>query len=308
MIDKLLELQKPVMIFFASLRTPLLTSFSEAVSFLGEATWLVALILFIYFVIDKKKGFALALVTMTGHIANNTLKAIFRIPRPWVKYPDEIIPLRENTATGYSFPSGHSVGAGVFYWSLYKLFDNKCSRVPSIILLVLIPLSRIYLGVHWPLDILFGLALGVFIASFISNFLNLYDDDERLKRLTLIAVPVALFIAFLDSAFIDMGYLDETLYKDIASSFVGWGAIILASFLEKKYVNFKIEGKVTKRVLFFLLSFALGYASTLLWLGNMRTMHRTNKTLGLLLLIMWEIFLWPLIAVKLKIFSREENH
>ncbi len=308
MIDKLLELQKPVMIFFASLRTPLLTSFAEAVSFLGEATWLVALILFIYFVIDKRKGFALASVTMTGHIANNTLKAVFRIPRPWVKYPDEIIPLRENTATGYSFPSGHSVGAGSLYWSLYKLFENKCSRVPSIILLVLIPLSRIYLGVHWPLDILFGLALGVFIASFISNFINLYDDDKRLKRVTLIAVPAALFIAFLDSAFIDIGYLDETLYKDIASSFASWGAIILASFLEKKYVAFKLDGKKAKRVLFFLLSFALGYASTLLWLGNMKTMHRTNKTLGLLLLIMWEIFLWPLIAVKLKIFSREENH
>lgn len=306
MIDALLSLQKPIMIFFEGLRTPVLSTVAEWLSFLGESTWQVALILFIYFVIDKRKGFALGASVMTGHIANNTLKAIFRIPRPWVKYPGEIIPLRESTATGYSFPSGHSTGAGTLYYGLYKLFNEKAVRIVSVILLVLIPLSRIYLGVHWPLDIVFGLALGMLIAKYIDHFLSLYDDKEKLRKLTVTAVPVTLFVALLDSIMIDAGLLDETLYKDIASSFIGWGAVILASYLERRYINFKIDGSIPKRILFFALSFAVGYAATLLWMGNIEIMHRTLKTLGLLLLIIWEMFLWPLLALKLNIFRKEE--
>lgn len=308
MIDTLLEIQKPVMLFFQSIRVPAVSFIAEALSFLGESTWAVALILFIYLVLDKRTGFALATLNMTTHVANNTLKAIFRVPRPWVKFSDEIVPLRQSTATGYSFPSGHSAGAGSLYYGLYKTYKNKVVRVLCIALLILIPLSRIYLGVHWPLDVIVGLAIGIFISSFVENFRNVYDNLSTFRKLFLILSPILTFLALVDAVLIDLGILDSTLYKDLATSFIGLGAVYFASYLERRYINFTHKKGILMRALCYLLSFALGYLLTLFPLSNISVMPRLFKTLGLFLLIVWEIYLWPLIGVKIGVYRKEEEN
>lgn len=305
MIDKILTLEKPIMLFFQSIRVPAVSSIAEFLSFLGESTWAVGLILFIYFVFDKRTGFALASVNMATHVVNNTLKAIFRIPRPWVKFEGEIFPLRESTATGYSFPSGHSAGAGSLYWGLYKSYKNKVIRGLCIALIILIPLSRIYLGVHWPLDVIFGLAIGILFASCIENFKRVYDDLPLFRKLALVLSPVLIILALVDAVLIDTGVLDSTLYKDLASSFIGLGAVYLASYLERRYINFIHKKGIPTRILGFILSFALGYLVTLFPLSKISVMPRLSKTLGLLLFIVWEIYLWPLIGVKIKVYEKE---
>lgn len=307
MIDKILTLEKPIMLFFQDIRIPALSFIAEALSFLGESTWAVALILFIYFVFDKKTGFALATVNMTAHVVNNTLKAVFRIPRPWVKFEGEIFPLRESTATGYSFPSGHSAGAGSLYYGLYKSYKNKAVRAACAALMVLIPLSRIYLGVHWPLDVVFGLLIGLIISSFIENFKSVYDNLSLFKKLAFILAPLLIVLALIDAVLIDTGVLDSTLYKDLASSFVGLGAVYLASYLERRYINFTHTKKIGARILYFALSFAVGYLITLFPFSKIKVMTRLFKTLGLLLLIVWEIYLWPLIGVKMGVYRKEEE-
>lgn len=307
MIDSILALEKPVMLFFQSLRVPFLSFLGEAISFLGESTWTTALIFFIFFCVDKKKGFALGSVVMTGHLVNNSLKVVFRIPRPWVKYPDEIIPLRQSTATGYSFPSGHSANGGAMYWGMYRLFkENKIIRTLCVTLLVLIPLSRIYLGVHWPLDVVFGLAIGILIGSLVDRFIILYDNPSRLRILALIESPIAIIAALLDAVLIDAGILDSILWKDISTTFIAWGAIFLSAWLEKRYVDFKIQESWVKRILCFVLSFAIGACVTLLPLSSIPFMHRTMSGMGLLLLVLWEMFFWPLIGVRMGIYKKEE--
>lgn len=308
MIDSILEAEKPVMLFFQSLRVPFLSFLAEAVSFLGETAWTAGVILFVYFCIDKRKGFGLGAVSMTGHLLNNTFKVIFRIPRPWVKYPDDIIPLRQSTATGYSFPSGHSENAGSIYLGLYKTFrESRAMRILSVILLVLIPLSRIYLGVHWPLDVVFGLALGMFVGSFVNKFTALYDNSGLLRKTALIGTPVAVTIALADTILIDLGILDAILWKDLSTTFMAWGAIFLSAWLEKSYVSFKIQDGWIKKILSFALSFAIGYVITMLPLSSIGFMHYTFKRIGFFLLVLWEMFIWPLIGIKTGLFEKELN-
>lgn len=305
MIDSILALEKPIMLFFQSLRVPFLSVIAEGISFLGETAWTAGIMLFVFYCIDKRKGFGLVAVSMSGHVLNNIFKVIFRIPRPWVKYPDEIIPLRQSTATGYSFPSGHSENAGSMYFALYKSFSGRTVKTISVILLVLIPLSRIYLGVHWPLDVVFGLALGMLIGSAVSRFTAIYDTPSLLRKFALIGTPIAVVIALTDTVLIDLGILDATLWKDLSTTAVVWGAVFLSSWLEKTIVDFKIQESWVKRIVFLALSLAVGYAVTLLPLSKIGVMHYTFKRIGYFLFVFWEMFLWPLIAVKTGLFEKE---
>lgn len=307
MIDAVLAFEKPIMLFFQNLRTGFLCTTAEVISFLGKSVWTMILIFFVYLCIDKRKGFGLGATAMTAHYINGILKIIFRVPRPWVKYPGEIIPLRESTATGYSFPSGHSSIAGSLYYSLYRLFKNKAVRTFSVILLVLIPLSRIYLGVHWPLDVIFGLAVGILTASFVEKFVSIYDNPEKMKRISITAVPVLLVVGFTDAFLVDRGLLERVLWKDIAASSAAWAGVFLASMLEKKYVDFKIPGNFIKRVLLFALDVLLGCALTILWTDRIETMHYVIQTASYLALILWVVFICPLIYTKLGLYEKEES-
>ncbi len=307
MIDAILAFEKPIMLFFQSLRVDFLCSCAEVISFLGESVWTMILIFFVYLCIDKRKGFGVGATAMTAHYINGILKIIFRVPRPWVKYPGEIIPLRQSTATGYSFPSGHSSIAGSLYYSLYRLFKNRAVRTFSVILLVLIPLSRIYLGVHWPLDVIFGLAVGVGTASFVEKFASIYDNPEKLKRISITAVPVLLVVGFTDAALVDRGLLERILWKDIAASSAAWAGVFLASMLEKKYVDFKIPENRGKRVLLFALDILLGCALTILWTDRIETMHYVIQTASYLALILWVVFICPLIYTKLGLYEKESS-
>ena len=307
MIDAILAAEKPVMLFFQSLRLEAVCTFAEVVSFLGESVWTMILIFFVYLVIDKRKGFGLGATVMTTHIINGVLKVIFRIPRPWVKYPGEIVPLRQSTATGYSFPSGHSSLAGSLYYGIYRTTRNRAVRTVSLILMVLIPLSRIYLGVHWPLDVICGLCVGMVTASFIEKFISLYDNGPLMKRIGIIGIPLCMILGIIDAVLVDTGVLERILWKDLAASLAAWTGVFLAGALERRYVNFAVPEKKLKAVLLFVLDIAVGYVLTLLWTGKIEVMHYTVQVVAYIVLILWAVFLCPMIYVRLGLYRREEN-
>lgn len=170
--------------------------------------------------------------------------------------------------------------------------------------MVLIPLSRIYLGVHWPLDIIFGITIGLAVSTLYPVFISLYDDEQKMKKITYYVSPIAIIGALVISVLIDSGILNETLYKDIATAFSCWGSVMVATVCEKKYVNFARQDGWLKILLCYALSLSFGALVTLVGIGSIGVMHRFFKTLAYVLLILWEMFLWPLLGIKLKLFKR----
>ena len=137
-----------------SIRCPFLDTFFSTVTHLGEETVFIVVGILFFWCINKKEGYFLLSVGLIGTVINQFLKLWFRIPRPWVKDPDfTIVESARAEATGYSFPSGHtqsSVGifAGIGRWNAKLIV-----RILCIAACVLVPLSRLYLGVHTPLDV-----------------------------------------------------------------------------------------------------------------------------------------------------------
>lgn len=142
------------------------------ISHLGSAVTLITLsIAFVFLIKNKKHSKLIILNLILVFILNRLLKVIIARPRPNI--------LRIVQETGYSFPSGHSMISMGFYGLLiylaYRNIKNKKRKYPLIIflalLILLIGISRIYLGVHYATDVIGGFVIGfIYLVVFIKYF------------------------------------------------------------------------------------------------------------------------------------------
>ncbi len=180
-----------------SIRNPFLDTFFSIVTHLGEETVFIVVGILFFWCINKKEGYYLLSVGLIGTVINQFLKLWFRIPRPWVKDPDfTIVPSARAEATGYSFPSGHtqsSVGifAGIGRWNKQLLV-----RILCIAACVLVPLSRLYLGVHTPLDVGVSLVIALALVFGFYPIVKKCLEKPNGMRILLAAMTV-LSVAFL---------------------------------------------------------------------------------------------------------------
>ena len=142
-----------------SLRTPAGEWLAGAITLLGEETFFTVLGLIIVWCCNKKWGFRFLLTGLTGTAVNQLLKAIFLVPRPWILDPEfTIVESARAGATGYSFPSGHTQSAATVFGVLALWARKKWVTVCCVLAVLLVGFSRMYLGVHTPLDV--GVSLG----------------------------------------------------------------------------------------------------------------------------------------------------
>ena len=152
--------------FFYSLRAEWLTPLVIALTHLGDKTTciIICAVLILYPKTTLRYGLPTAAVAITASSLNHYLKTVFLRPRPDITY--HII-----EQGGWSFPSGHSISALVLFGMLILMIrrnvkDKKKANILTAILLIPcfgIGLSRIYVGVHYPTDVLAGWCLGIII-------------------------------------------------------------------------------------------------------------------------------------------------
>ena len=139
---------------FERLRTPLGDAFFSLITHLGEETLFIVFGLLIFWCLDKWEGYYLLSVGLSGTVINQFLKLWFRIPRPWVRDPNfTAVESALAQAGGYSFPSGHTQNAVAVFGGVVRWGGHKSLRAVCAALCVLVPLSRLYLGVHTPADV-----------------------------------------------------------------------------------------------------------------------------------------------------------
>lgn len=155
----------PVLRALESIRTPFFDRFFSAITYLGDQTVFIVLVLALLWCVDKRKGYCLFFIGMVGTAANQLLKAIFLIPRPWLLDPGfTIVESARAGATGYSFPSGHTQSATGIFAVLAVWYRRGWVQAICCAAIALTAFSRMYLGVHTPLDVGVSLATGLLSA------------------------------------------------------------------------------------------------------------------------------------------------
>lgn len=287
-----------ILLFFQNIRNPFLTFLANLISFLGEEPIPVLFTLLLFWCISKKQGIAFICSIFTAIDAMQSIKCIARYPRPFVVYPDMLNPLRLNTATGYTFPSGHSTTSGVFYGLLARFYKSTPLRAISIALIILVPVSRLYLGVHWPIDVITGTILGLLVAFMLPHlFIHLYDNKKAFSVFAIIAGMVLLSFEMLFAYFLDSKNYDVVLWKDIMECFGMSAGSILGLCFERNFVNFEIIGSWKRRAI----NFACGVISgaVLFLIIRLIPIVYLAKGLSMTLFCFWVTGIYPMIAKKL---------
>ena len=235
--------------FFESVRAPVLDGFFSLITHFGEETLFIAFGLLFFWCVDKKEGYYLLCVGLLGTALNQLLKLLFRIPRPWVRDPDfTIVESARAGATGYSFPSGHTQNAVTLYGGTARYTKTPWLRWVCIAVMVLICFSRMYLGVHTPLDVGVALVIGTVLV------LALYPVMEEADRRPWVLTWVIGFMVVCSGAFVaylylrgDTGATAEDTANYVSALSNGWkfvGAtlgLLATNILDRRYIRFETE-------------------------------------------------------------------
>ena len=126
--------------FLESIRTPIVDWLMLSVTQLGEETAFLVAALILFWCIDKRRGYYLLAVGFLGTLANQFMKLLFRIPRPWVI--DEnftILEKAREAASGYSFPSGHTQSAVGTFGSIAYTAKKRSVKILGFVIAALVP-------------------------------------------------------------------------------------------------------------------------------------------------------------------------
>lgn len=208
--------------FVQSFHTPLFDSLAQAITMVGEDTFFIILALVIIWCINKKEGWHLGLIALSSGALNAGIKQIFKIQRPIGG--EDIRSLRLETAGGYSFPSGHTQFTASIWTKLALMVKGHWFSILAAILIVLVGLSRIYLGVHYLSDVIAGLIIGILWALIFDKILTWME--ERPESLLVLSALILASLPF---------FLNADYFK-IAGTLVG---LLLGGYLEKRYLHFQ---------------------------------------------------------------------
>lgn len=232
--------------FLEQNRTPLWDKFFSIITYLGWETIFLVVALVMIWCINKKYGFFILYCGLIGQATSQWLKLYFRVERPWIAYPDfNPVSSAIKEAGGFSFPSGHTQIATTTYGGLAFLYrKKKWLSLLFGILVLLVAFSRMYLGVHYPSDVIFSLVFNSALVVFVYYFGKKYTSDilSDILRLFGILIMGSLFAFALVKV---RASLDVEVYKDtldFASKMFGATlAFSLCWYLDDKHLHFETK-------------------------------------------------------------------
>lgn len=251
-----------ILYFLEGLRTPALDGLFSALTYLGDEVVFIVLALFIYWCVDKRWGCYVLAVSFLSTLLNQFLKILCQVPRPWVRDPAfTIVESARAGAGGYSFPSGHTANITGTLGCWARFTKKTWLRVCCIVLILVVGFSRMYLGVHYPSDVLFSLVFsGALVLVFYPLFRNAGADSPRIRIsfacITGLSLAIALFTQLHNWGDVDPANLTEATKN--AWLLTGGGAgMLFGIWVENKHIHFPTEAPWWAQILKLVLGLAL---------------------------------------------------
>ena len=249
-----------ILLALQDLRASLGSGFESAVAGLSESIMMVGLVLctFVYWSVNKKTGQFALMCFSVGNTLNQFVKNIACVYRPWI-LDSRIAPASGalGGATGYSFPSGHTVMSGTTFGSIAWRVRRKLPVV-AVVLVVIVLLEaflRMFLGVHTPQDVLAALAeslLVVLLGSFAYDRYEARCEKTGRNRDGLVLLGVVVLcvacIAVIELKEYPMDYVDgvllvdpDVMKRDIYEGVGAFSGMFAGWYCERRWVNFEID-------------------------------------------------------------------
>ena len=253
-----------------------LSDFLSKMTFLGELNTVLVIMAVVYWSVSKEFGRYLLMGWSGNRLVNGVLKVTACAYRPWIR-DARIIPYGNSmtTATGYSFPSGHTMNAATVYGGVTVRKDMPAAlRIILGLVVAFTAFSRIYLGVHTPQDILVGAAAGLLVMWLIAKMMKWIEANPQKDWLVLVVglgltAAVALYAGLKPypedfdvngNLLVDGAKMANDTFKS-----VGWcSAFLIGWFLEKRFVRFSTDVPLIKRITRTVIGLLVFYAVSLI--------------------------------------------
>ena len=243
------------------LRMPGLNEFMLGITYLGDEIAFLAVALLVFWCVDKRSGYYLMSVGFVGTVTSQFMKLACRVPRPWVRDPNfTILEAAREGAGGYSFPSGHSQSSVGTFGSIARTTKRPWVRWLCIAAAVLVPFSRMYIGVHTPADVLVGSAISL-ILIFAVHPLVFRGDGKGMKWLIAAMLAMALgYLLYVELATFPVDVDMHNLTSGQKNAYTLLGCTIGVAIVypaERRFVNFSTDAVWWAQLLKILLGLAV---------------------------------------------------
>jgi membrane-associated phospholipid phosphatase len=279
------------MILWLQQASPALDIPFKGLTLLGEEAFFLLALPFLYWCVEKSLGARITLLFLFSAWINASAKIIAGQPRPF-EYDPRIQKLAE--AGGSGLPSGHTQGAVVFWGYLAAAYSRRWLWIIAAGLIVLIPFSRLYLGMHFPTDLIGGYLIG---AGLLIPFLYLENSIMH----WVFNKPIAWQLGMAISLPTLLIVLSPGWEKNCITAAAALMGMALGFVLERRFVGFDTTGTWPRRILRFIVGIVI---IMVLWLG-LKIAFTTLEPAGLFRFIryslvgMWGAFGAPLLFVRL---------
>ena len=234
-----------ILYWFESIRVPGLNEFMLLITRFGEETIFLIAAMTMLWCVDKRKSYYLLAVGFLGLIGNQVLKLSFRIPRPWVLDNNfTILEQAREAATGYSFPSGHTQTAVGTFGSIAYTAKNRVVKYLCVAVCILVPISRMYLGVHTPLDVTVATAMAVLLVYFLRPVAGTKSEKLMPWVLAGMIACAAAYWAFVEFFPFPADMDAHNYASGVSSAYKFLGAIVgfaAVYIVDEKWLHFEVK-------------------------------------------------------------------
>ena len=304
-IDILLALQE-----FRNGAGSFLTEFFSKMTFLGEINTAIVIMAILYWSVSKELGTYLLMGWSGNRLANGVMKVTACAYRPWIR-DARILPHGNaiTTATGYSFPSGHTMNAASLFGGIAH-FGDKDNWITYVLGLVMafVAFSRVYLGVHTPQDVLVGAAVGTLVMWLTLRLMRWVEAHPGKDWLVVcigvgLGAAVALYAALkpYPADYDAEGKLIVDGAKMANDTFKGVGycvAFLTGWILERRFVGFSTEVPVQQKLMRAVIGLLGYYAVSLILAPLLKTWISgpAGTFISCFIQMFYVAFLFPLCA------------
>lgn len=243
------------------IRTGWLNGIMLAITHLGSEIIFLAVALIFFWCVDKTRGYYLMSVGFVGTILNQFLKLFCRIPRPWVQDPQfTIVEQARAGADGYSFPSGHTQSAVGTYGSIAYTSRKRWVQVLCVAIAALVAFSRMYLGVHTPMDVGVSVVIGVVLIFALRPLFYKENGKYIPWMLGFMTVLVVGFLLYVECNPFPGDMDGENLASGMKNAYTLLGALlgmIVVYMVDEKWLHFPIKAVWWAQLLKLVLGIAL---------------------------------------------------